>query len=396
MPATTLKIAGDSNRSPSINFLSGINGIAAGGTPTLNLGSDRRYLGMKLQCAAVNYTGGNALPTKKLTGGGNNDLTINVVVSTAGLVTAATVAAGGTGYANGDTFNVVDATGAGLVFTVATSNAGVVATVTFNIATATPTPMNPVQFFDSLSPFNINIGGTPVRSLIPLSMLMIAQARGRLPFLGELPIDFVEPDRNFLKTNDSTAWDMIDQPAFDLSMKIAGGLLLPTLTGSQKFDTLRNAYSDKKGNPVAIVDPIWHKEQSVAVAQGSTDITTIKFNGALQRAWLIGTTPGAITRLEVYQDTGKKRLEASTQQIQEFYAAYGIQLGQANYANQNFAGSNALKAQYNPITYFDTAYLPDVDGRLSDKLLFSSLMFRVFSNVAQNVKFVIESSPGVY
>ena len=143
------------------------------------------------------------------------------------------------------------------MFTVTTVNAGAVTAATYNVGTGTASPMNPASFFDATSPFSLNIGGTPLRSLIPQSMLMIAQARGRLPMLGELPISFAEPDRNFLKNNDATAWDMIGQAAFDVTMKLAAGLLNPTLSGSQEFDTLRNGYTS--GNQfIPIVNPIWH------------------------------------------------------------------------------------------------------------------------------------------
>ena len=75
---SSLKVSSDPNRGPSIQFISGINGIAPGGTPTINFGNDRRYLGLDFQCAAVNYTGGNALTTTKIASITGAGLTVNL------------------------------------------------------------------------------------------------------------------------------------------------------------------------------------------------------------------------------------------------------------------------------------------------------------------------------
>ena len=112
----------------------------------------------------------------------------------------------------------------------------------------------------------------------------------------------------------------------------------------------------------------------------------------------MGSSPNNIYRLEVYQD-GEKRLEATQEQLIEMYQSYGYELGRANFWNLNQNGVQSLLSYADavPLNYFDAAFIPDVDGRLSDALLVSSeLIVRVFSNVSQTVKVVMETAPGGY
>lgn len=379
----------DPNRGRSIQFVSGIQGISAGANATINHPTDRRYHRMKHLTQCINYTGGTGLTTTKITGGGANNLTVTPTVVN-GVITAVAVVAGGTGYTTGDTITINDATGTGFVGTV-TAAAGVVTAVAVT-STGTASPVSPITFFTNN--LRLTVGGTSIRDISADSLQRIACFSGEFPLLGELPWNFTEPRRNLLQANDTTSWDMVKKPQFDSLFSISSLISLPALTSSMEFDTLRNAFVSGKQN-VLFDNPIWQKEQNVNVSAGTFDVTTLTFNGALQRLYLLGATPGNITRLEVYQDNNK-RMEATAADIAKHYFQYGLQLGQPNYINQTYATSNALKAAYNPPIYFDTAYCPDVDSRLSDKLYARSLVVRVFSNIAQSVRFVIESAPGQF
>ena len=393
---STIKLAAtsDPNRGRNVQFISGIQGVAAGSNGTINMGNDRRYLRLKFQCAAVNYTGGTGQAFSKITGsgvGGTGTLTINAY----GVPTSCAVVTGGSGYVTNDTITIADATGAGLVMTV-TASAGAITALAITTS-GTPTAVSPVTFFSS---FRLSVGGRIIRDISPDSIIRREIARGICPRLGELPINFAESQRNFLNQpgsldfNDSTGWDMRGKGSFDILFGVTSGLVLPTLIGVQEFDLLQNI-ATVNGKQVLFDNPIWSTEQSVNVPIGKFDVTTLKFTGALQRLWVLGSTPGQISQMEVYQDNNK-RLEATLEQMLELYTEFGLNFGQPNYLNSNYSTSNAIKAAYNPFIFFDAAYLPDIDGRLTDRLYFNSLMVRVYSSVAQTVKFVIESAPNSF
>ena len=110
--------------------------------------------------------------------------------------------------------------------------------------------------------------------------------------------------------------------------------------------------------------------------------------------WLLGSIPGNLTALEILQD-GNKRLEGSVGAIKSEYTRYGFQFGQANYANQTQTAAKPLG--YNPINYFDAAFISDVSGRYNRALKnANSLSFRVTSAQAQILSVVVEALPGAY
>lgn len=396
---STIKLAqaNDPNRGRSVNFISGIQGIQAGGNGTINMGNDRRFTRLKFQCSAVNYTGGTALATTNIavTNPAAAGATVTLTASALGIPTAAVAVNTGANYTTGDTITVVDATGTGLVLTV-TAAAGAITALALTVL-GTPSAMNPVTFFNS---FRLSVGGKIIRDIVPDSILKLVVARGQYVRRGELPINFAEVSRDFLQQtggidyNDSSAWDMRGEGAFDILFGITAGLNTPTLVGSQEFDTLTNT-ANVGGKIVGFKNPIWHTEQTVNVPAGRFDVTTLKFSGALQRIWLLGSTAGQLTQLEVYQDNNK-RDEVTLEQMLEMYQEFGYNFGQANYINSTWSTSNALKSGYNQPTFFDMAYLPDVDSRFTDRLYFNNLVFRVYSNIAQSVKFVIESAPNSF
>ena len=162
----------DPNRSRSIQAINGFQGVSAGSNMSVSIPADRRLHRLKLLCSAVNYTGGTGLATTKLTGSGNNNLTVTPTI-VKGAVTAAAVVAGGTGYTTGDTVTITDATGTGCVLTV-TANAGVVTALAVTSG-GTASAISPISFFDSLT---LQVGAVTMRNVSPQTLLMLSQARG--------------------------------------------------------------------------------------------------------------------------------------------------------------------------------------------------------------------------
>ena len=385
-----MALAKPANRSRYIQFISGIQGISPGGNATILAAKSRRYHRMKFRCQGeIAFTGGAGLLTSQVNVANRTaaGLTVTPTVA-AGQITALAIVVGGANYAVGDTFQILnDATGSGGLGTVTTVAAGVVTAATW----ANVGPIDPRSFFTS---FRLVVGGTTVRDVLPDTTLKLAIARRIVPGLGEFPIFFTEPDRNFLQNNDITSWQ-IDQQNFEILMGINPLILNPTLAGSQEFDFLQNAYPSGGGKFTHFNNAIKYREQNFAVGAGTTDLNQLSYVGAIQRIWLLGSTPGQITRLEVYQD-GEKRLEATIDDLKTMYQDYGYQFGRNNFENQNQPGA-LLKGQADPLSYFDACYLADPDGRLSDALNVSSeLIVRVFSNVAQTMKVVMETAPGAY
>ena len=107
-----------------INNVDGIGSVNAGANTTVNFNADRRYHNVCYQTTCVNYTGGTLLATKHLTGGGNDAAVVTLAVSANQVPTTVTVTTAGNGYNVGDTFSVIDPTGKGAVFTVATLTGG--------------------------------------------------------------------------------------------------------------------------------------------------------------------------------------------------------------------------------------------------------------------------------
>jgi hypothetical protein len=137
-------------------------------------------------------------------------------------------------------------------------------------------------------------------------------------------------------------------------------------------------------------------EYSFNVIAGLNKINTIPFDYPIRRIWFLGSTPGNLTRLEVYQDNNKAA-EFNYAPMRQMYEDYGFYFGKANYLNQTYASSSTLKGQYNPVNVFDFAYISDPDRRLNKALTCeNSLVLRLTSAVAQSLTVVVEYLPGQY
>lgn len=366
-------------------FLTGIQGVASPGVATVQVPTNRRIHSVTLQCVAVNYTGGVGLATTKLTGNGNNNLTVTPTVVN-GVITAVAVVAGGTGYTTGDTITITDATGTGFVGTV-TAAGGVVSAVAIT-SVGTASPINPATLI-SLTKHIVN--GVSMRDISPQYTMMIAQANNINPALGDLPFIFSEEWRNFIASNDANSWDLAGQSTYEIDITINAGFQQVGITGIVEWDFRRNLLSD---GATPFLEPVAQHLYSYNIPAGMTPITTLPKAYPIVRNWFIGSTPGNLTQIEVLQD-GQKILESYAAPLKSRYQRNGFQFGMANYLNQNQTSAKPLGL--NPINYWDLAAIYDNDQRYSKALKCKNTYeVRIWSAIAQTLYVLQETLPGAY
>lgn len=378
------------NKGRLINFISGITGVVAGGAALVNLPVNQRYHRLTLQTQCVNYTGGTAMATTALTGAGNDDLTVTPTIVN-GVITSVAVVAGGTGYTTGDTITLAaDATGTGFIGTV-TAAAGVVTAVAVTVG-GTASNADPATVLQSIQQL---VNGVPVRDIEPDLILRYQMAQGIYPNLGELPLIYTNPTRNKIQRNDVTSWDLFGQSTFSLKFNIKSTASAPAVTGVQEFDFLRNVRMEN-GKEVVFLEPTAQHQYGFPIPAGRYDITTLPFDFPISRLWFLGSSPGNISQIEIYQD-GNKWFEATVEQMAEMYQPYGFSFGRADWLNTTRPGSATLQGQYAAPRYFDAAFISDPDGRWAKRLsVANNLTIRVYSDVAQNLTILSETMPGAY
>lgn len=421
------------NRGRIINFITGISGVSPGSQALVNIPVNQRVHRLVFQCAAVNYsslytTEAHPASLLPINTSGNGAAAYVTVVN--GQVTAATITAGGTGYAAGDTLTFSDPTGSGVILTVATESTGAIETLTVTSG-GIASPIDPVTFFSSVK---LLVNGVNMRDISPASVIGIAQINGYPPQLGNLPIYFTEPWRNLNRHNEVTSWDLFNQGTFQVQLGISSTVVSPSLVGFIEFDYFRNAKQavvSGKQTTVYFLAPVSHHQFTQQLVAGRNDVNQLPWTNPISRIWIAGANPGNIYQLEVYQD-GNKVLEATQQQIQEAYAEYGFQFvpllqNQYEISNNEVIVTDqqyVLKAPYGvqltsllnistngnmaapppasqlglmPANVFDVAFIADPDQRLLKALkCASSLNVRVYCNVPQAVTFVMEALPGAY
>lgn len=373
------------NKGRLVNFISGINGVAAGGNAIVNLPCNRRMHKLLFQCAGVNYTGGTALAVVNIVGAGINGTVTPTITN--GVVTAVAVVAGGTGYVTGNTMTFTDATGIGFVGTI-TAAAGVITAVAVTVS-GTASPMDPATFFTAI---RLLVNGVNMRDIAPVDIVKIAMANGLFPPRGQLPIYFTPPWRNVNQANEITSWDLVGQSTFAVQFTIASTVSLPSLIGTEEFDYARNVLPD--GKP--FLQPTAQHSLGFAVVAGRNDINTLPIDFPISRMWIQGSNPGQISQVELFQD-GNKPLEASIDQLIQTYEGQGFEFGQENYINSLWSTTNALRSQYAQPRYYDAAFIADPDQRWGKALsVEKSMILRIFSNVSQQVTVTMETLPGAF
>jgi hypothetical protein len=392
------------NVTPNFNTLKNISQIAAGQAFTVQLpvgtaGKYNRKHTIKLLCQAVNYTGGVGQTTTKLTGGGNNALTVTLTLSAGREPVTGVVVAAGNGYNVGDTFTVVDSTGTGAVFTVATLTGGAgtgVATFTYNAGSSTASNVapdflivNPKVAIGNYTPYNVDA----------IFFAMRRQAIGLVSALGDFNIDFTDPARNFLRNNDITSWDTVGAGSMQITGTINANAVKPILTGEETFDELRNAYVNAKGQTVIFANPFAYVQQPIQLVNGQVNINNLTPKGKVARLWIrcANGQSGTISQLQVIAD-GKIRTEGSVSDQFRKYREYGFRFaGNPSFDVLSIATSATLQGQLNPFNFFDAAWIPDFDQREGDAnaiSAFTNLVLQITATAAQTATVYMECLPG--
>lgn len=386
------------NRGRLINFVNGITGVSPGGNAVVNMPVNQRYHRLIFQCACVNYTGGTSLAIVKITGTGTAATITPTVVN--GVVTGGTITAGGSGWTVGDTFTFTDVTGTGFIGLVATVTGGPPgALATFTVSSGgTPSAVAAKTLITSVK---MLVNGVNMRDIVPDLIQRINIANGLFPALGELAIYFTAPWRNVNQQNEVTSWDTFGQSTFQIQVQISSTVTNPQLVAVQEFDYLRNvrpntAKGAAPGSQVPFLQPVAQHAFTWPIVAGRNDINTLPFSFPISRMWMLGSVPGQISQIEVFQD-GNKPFEATLAQMQQSYAEYGFQFGppsQPNYANNN---QSVIAGAKEPLSYFDAAFISDPDQRWWKALkVANAMILRVYSNVPQALTIVQETLPGSF
>ena len=388
-----LQIASGLNLGRQRNFITGIQGVAPGGQATVNFACDRRYHRLIFQTTAVNFTGGTALTATALTGSGTG-LKVDVTVATNHTVATIVQHSGnaGSGFTTGDTITFTDATGTGFVGTV-TASAGAVTAIAIT-TNGTPSAISPSV---AIGTVKLLVNGVNVADLTAQQEIQRAQFNNMPGLaLGQLPILFTEPWRNVNRWPEITSWDMAGQGSFQIQLAFAANLVSPGLTGQMEFDYQRNTsqgpvvstfYQQLLASgqaPAPILSPISRHAFTFQLNAGLNLIGQgqIPFNFPILRLYMLGSSPGNITQVEIDQDASK---------VEEGYIITqngGAQLGQTNEALAEYGFNNAI---------FDAAYVADINQRLDGALKCrSNLQLKIYSAVSQSLTILQEKLPGSY
>jgi hypothetical protein len=395
-----------------INFLTGITGVSAGNNAVLNMPVNARFHRIELDCTALNYSQGigtlcggaavnytTAVACTKISSTSGAGLTIKPTLTNGNITGINAIGAGGTGWAVGDTFTIsADPTGAGAIMVVSAETAGAVTAATVNLG-GTPTPVSPSSLLSGVKQL---VNGVNMRDITPTNMLGLCYSNGYVPQLGKLPILYTEPWGNVLMQDDQLSWDVIGQSTFQLQFGITPYCVNPGLSGVAEFDFNRNVRpgttpSGQKTN-VLFLQPVSQHQFSWPIVAGRNDINQLPYMFPIRRLWLVGSTPGNLYQVEVYQD-GNKILEATQSQIAEMYAQYGFTFGQLPTAGTGQYSPTATTIPNGAVAAnsFDAAFISDPDNRFFRALkIQGSFVLRVYSTIAQTLTIVEECLPGQY
>lgn len=359
------------NLGSSINYISGIQGVNSGGVVSINMPVNQRIHREIFQCSGIMYQNPTAVATGS-TGGSNATFTIT---KSNGVITGLAILSGGSGYTGTATVVIQDSlyttvtgatvrVGQGATAT-ATISAGAIATVTLT-GGGTVSDIPPELFFTGATR---KVNGNVQRDITPGRQVQINAANGIDPLnAGEYATFMTEPWRKIVDHDQATAWDLVGQSTYQITLNIASGISSPNLTGVYEFDYLRNARLDDKGQAVLFLRPIQQHDYTFNANAGMYNATTIPIDYPIQRMWFSESVAANIYQLEVYQD-GNKVWEGTPAQINQALAQYGYDT-----------------------SIFQTAFIADQDERLGKALVVSkNLIIRVYSTAAAALTITTES-----
>jgi hypothetical protein len=369
------------NKGRLVNFVTGIQGVSTGGTAVINFPTNARYHRVNFQVTGIAYNI-DGLMTIKAPASANLTGAVLTPVVTAGVLTGVTITNAGTGGTNGSYAAVItDNNGTGAAATITVSGNSITAVNVTNGGV-----VGPVDPSYALVANKISVNGIVLRDITPASAIAIAKANGVLPVKGQYTVYFTEPWRNHLQQRTALSWDLFGQSTFQMQIQISPNISSVGLNGVYEFDYQRNvAGVDAKGNPVYFLNPTSQHQFNITCAGGRNDINTIPFSYPISRIWISGATAGNITQVEVYQDNNKV-VEATTAQLIQILADYGFAV-----ETSEVFPTGTIAAP------FDAALVFDITGNSQDALrVLNALNLRVYSNISQNITFIVESLPGAY
>jgi len=387
-------------RNPNLNFgqvVDQLGGIQVGsGIVLVNFDTDRRFHNVRYQVTCVNYKGGTLEKPVILTGVGlpSTD-TITLTVNAYGVPTAAAwVGTAGTNFVAHDHVSVVDATGAGLVLDVATiSGAGGYPTALTIISSGTPTAAPAGKVIGTIQQL---VNGSPVRDITAQDELNRALFNNETISLGQLPIFYTEPWRNFTRWPAITSWDMAGQSTFAHKMVINPGYQSVNVVATYEYDFVRNTVQGEIDQqtfqaalaagkaPAPVLHVIAAHNFTPTLNAGANILTgqQIPFSWPILRMHLLGSTPGDLTQSILVTDN----LTAESGFIGA--GSSGAQLDQLR--------EELIERGFNTAIY-DYDYVADKGQRIADCLkVASSLKWTIYSTIAQGLTVLQERLQSVY
>jgi hypothetical protein len=388
--ATASKTAARVMRNRNANYgtqIDQLGGIQVGTSIVLvNLETDRRFHNIRFQVTAVYATGGTALTATALTGIGTG-LKVDVTVNATGIVTGIVFNAGNAGanFVTGNQITYTDPTGAGFVGTV---TAGIGGDVTAIAITSQGTPVAaPVGAV--LGIVQLLVNGSPVGDLTAQQEINRALFNNEPISLGQFPIFFTEPWRNFTRRPSVTSWDMAGQQTFAIKMAIQPGWSTVGVVGVYEYDYIRNTVQGEidaatyqaalaAGTAPAPMLQIIARHAFTPTLNAGQNILTGQqvpiLPWPILRMHLSGGTAGQLTQSILLEDG--QTIESG------FIGTVGGQLDQL---------VEALVERGFDTTIFDYSYVSDKGQRIQDCLKFAAaLKWSLYSNIAMGLTIVQE------
>lgn len=156
------------------------------------------------------------------------------------------------------------------------------------------------------------VNGTTIRSGAPATFINYAKLIGYTPATGEIPLFFSEPQRNESPgAMEATSWDMFGQSSFTLRITFlapGGGVGVQSVLAD--FDGVRNERTMADGSKQSFLAIVKQIDQTVVLASGLNDITTIPIAYPLLRI-LADVSANAISKVELFGDGNAKIHEAT-------------------------------------------------------------------------------------
>ena len=393
MAGIATKTATRIQRNRSANYgtqIDQLGGIQVGTSIVLvNLETDRRFHNVRFQVTAVNYTGGATLAGVVLSSvaGAFNGDTIALTVNAYGVPTLATpVGVAATGFLANDHVSVVDATGAGLVLNVTAVGIGRNPTGYTILSIGTPTAANAGAV---LGICQLLVNGSPPGDLTARQEINRALFNNEPISLGQFPIFFTEPWRNFTRRPSVTSWDMAGQQTFAIKMAINPGYQQVGVVGVYEYDFIRNTVQGEidagtyqnalvAGNaPAPMLQIIARHAFTPTLNAGQNILTgqTVPISPwPILRMHLTGATRAQLTQSILLQDG--QTIESG------FIGTVGGQLDQL---------VEALIERGFDTTIFDYSYVADKGQRIQDCLKFASaLKWSLYSAIGMGLTIVQE------